>query len=104
REFFLRAAGIALPLHPAPTDRGDLIQEIVTRETSTPAWEPLAVPGPLAVVLLRTHPRYPGMVNHLGVCLGSVNFLHIMRARRAVIERLDSPLWRDRIEGFYRWT
>lgn len=41
------------------------------------------------------------MVNHVGVYIGNGKFLHTREKAGAVIESLDSPIWRHRIEGFY---
>jgi len=51
------------------------------------------------IVLLRVTSRYP---THLGVVLDYPKFIHAIEKRNVVIERLDSLLWRERIQGFYR--
>lgn len=39
--------------------------------------------------------------NHIGVYLGFNRFIHIATDRGCVIENLNSPVWRQRVEGFY---
>ena len=41
------------------------------------------------------------MVNHVGIYIGDGKFIHTREKAGAVIERLDAPAWRHRIEGFY---
>jgi cell wall-associated NlpC family hydrolase len=45
-----------------------------------------------------------GRPNHVGVCLGRDRFLHSAEGQLSGIERLSSPLWHARIEGYYRWS
>ena len=42
--------------------------------------------------------------SHLGAVVSDYDFVHIRRDTRVTVSRLDSPLWRARIRGFYRWT
>lgn len=39
--------------------------------------------------------------NHVGTYIGYGQFIHISSDRGCVIEKLDSPLWRKKVEGFY---
>jgi hypothetical protein len=41
---------------------------------------------------------------HGGIVLDSCRMLHIERGLDAVIERFYGMVWKDRIEGFYRFT
>lgn len=49
-------------------------------------------------VLLRTK----GWPMHVGLIVARGRMLHIEAGIASVIERLDSPIWRDRIVGVYR--
>ena len=51
-----------------------------------------------AIITFRVSSRY---VNHAGIYIGENKFLHTREKVGAVIERLDAPQWRHRIEGFY---
>jgi len=52
-----------------------------------------------AIVVMSLIPPYE---HHLGVVISRNEFIHIRQNTRVTISRLDSPLWRDRIRGFYR--
>lgn len=39
---------------------------------------------------------------HVGIALGNNKMLHVEEGCDAVIERLNSPLWKNRIEWIYR--
>lgn len=39
--------------------------------------------------------------NHVGVFIGNGKFIHIASDRGCAIERLNFPLWKQKIEGFY---
>lgn len=54
-------------------------------------------PGDVVVFLFDDQPR------HCGVFVGDNKFLHVIEGRRSCIERLESPYWFKRTEGFYRW-
>lgn len=45
-----------------------------------------------------------GRPRHVGVCLGGGRFVHVEEGERSRVERLTSPLWANRIEGYYRYT
>jgi cell wall-associated NlpC family hydrolase len=96
-----RRSGIDLPDYQiSAADCLRIAQEIET-ERLTGRWNkheyPL-VPIPAIVVM-----RYnkPGIWNHTGVYLGGGRFLHTREKIGVTIERVDSPIWQRRIEGFY---
>lgn len=39
--------------------------------------------------------------NHVGTYIGYGQFIHIASDRGCAIEKLDSPLWKQKVEGFY---
>ncbi len=55
-------------------------------------------PGDVIVLLMSGYPV------HVGIVIDSTRMLHIERGLDAVIERFDTALWRNRIEGFYRYV
>jgi cell wall-associated NlpC family hydrolase len=57
--------------------------------------DPPAVPAVVALKL-----NFPA-VNHAGVYVGEGKFLHTRDKTGVVIECLNAPQWRHRIEGFY---
>lgn len=58
---------------------------------------PPNIPVPCVVAFKISSP----MVNHVGVYLGDNYFIHTRELTGTVIERIDSPIWRHRIEGYY---
>ncbi len=63
------------------------------------AWRPVSEPEPGDGVLL----NIGGRPIHVGLALGGGLMLHTERRINTVIERLASPMWARRIEGFYRY-
>lgn len=55
----------------------------------------------LGVVLVL---RILGQPAHVGVSLGSGQFLHCMRGCNSVVENIDRSPWDARIMGHYRWN
>lgn len=53
--------------------------------------------GDLVVFAIAGHPC------HVGILLADPWFLHARDGRKSGIERLDSPAWANRIDGFFRW-
>ena len=62
------------------------------------AWQRIGTPEPGDVVLL----NIGGRPIHVGLAIGGGRMLHTERKIDTVIERLASPMWAKRIEGFYR--
>ena len=60
----------------------------------------LSKPEPYCIVAFRVEGP---LVGHVGVVLEDINkFIHIQTKKRCCIEKLDHPLWRSRIEGYYK--
>jgi cell wall-associated NlpC family hydrolase len=85
------------PELPTPDDMGER-HDLIAQQKSFLA-EELNGPEEGAVVLLRVIPKY---ITHCGVCLGDGRFIHILAQSRVTVERLNSPWWRDIIQGYYR--
>ena len=69
------------------------------KPADAPEWVRVERPQPLDVVVFRINGR-PG---HVGVCVGGGRFLHVEEGDTSCTERLSSPTWQPRIEGFYRY-
>lgn len=82
----LAAHGIPMPDVAEPAQAGD--------------WQRVTHPQALDVVVFNRG----GQPAHVGVCTGPGMFVHADRGHTSRIERLDSPLHANRIEGFYRYT
>jgi len=55
-------------------------------------------PGCIVAFIMRAP-----FVTHMGIVLDSMRFIHIMHKRSVAIERLDNPVWKKRIAGFYEY-
>jgi len=99
-EAYFRLTGNRLPdFRIDAMDADRIAGEILNQETS-PAWELFDKPGIGRVVVIKNHPRFK---NHTGLCISDTRFIHTMGKMNAVIDRLNSPAWRNRIYGYYRW-
>lgn len=90
--------GIFLPDHissAVPEEQGNGIKEDAEKY-----YRPVIDPEPLDIVLFQILPRY---VTHCGVCVGNGRFVHIMSKISVAREELDSPMWKNKIRGFYRF-
>jgi cell wall-associated NlpC family hydrolase len=90
----------ALPLYgigeyASAEDRG-AVAGVVSRHLSE--YHEATEPDPFDIVLFRVG----GELCHVGVLVDPGHFLHIRRSTDSVVERLSSPLWRDRVAGFVR--
>ncbi len=72
----------------------------VARPADAAAWVRVERPQPNDAVVF----NILGRPAHVGVCLGRDRFLHCEEGRASGVERLSSPLWGARIEGYYRWV
>ncbi len=63
-------------------------------------WQSIEKPLPYDVILLRTG----SMVYHCGVVIGRRKMLHVMEGINSSVEEFTSLMWKDKIEGFYRYV
>lgn len=94
--------GIGIPsyadLYDAPLDRRQ-IAALVALECE--GWQQVFdTPRPLDVITLRVM----GQPWHVGVVVRPVVMLHILESIEACLERYDGMVWRDRVEGFFRYA
>lgn len=59
---------------------------------------------PCLVVMKGIDPALPRACSHLGVFVGNGFFIHTMIKRNLLRERIDHPLFKNKIEGFYRYV
>ncbi len=64
-------------------------------------WNKVGGPETGCIVVIKNHPR---IVNHAGTCIDDERFIHTMKKTGSVIERLDHPLWKNRIVGYYSYA
>lgn len=62
-------------------------------------WQPVASPQEGDVVVF----NLAGIPIHVGVMIDPGRFLHVVRGTNACIEKISSPVWANRIAGFYRY-
>ena len=67
-------------------------------------WERLDNREEGCVVAMAIHPRYPDMINHVGVMIGTSSFLHTQKVTGAIISPLNSIAYSQRIRGYYKWV
>lgn len=78
---------------------GAEIQTLIDRESRV--WQRIADQADIRlgdVVIF----RILGQRMHCGIALDTEQFLHVLQGCEAVVERLTSPVWRNRISGIYR--
>lgn len=63
-------------------------------------WEPISSPKPPCILTLRLDTN-PSFVNHVGFVFKENYFIHTTKNSGVTVNRLDSPLWKRKIEGFY---
>jgi len=93
-----KRVGINYPEHFTPTDtsgQNDAIQDIRDEH-----FIKLDKPEPFCIVTFKINPPF---VDHCGVVVENcTQFIHTMRSRSVVLQRLDNRILAPRIEGFYR--
>lgn len=91
-----KRAGIFLP--DINTPKSTLMRGATFLTTKDRIFEPLKKPEPFCLVAFEIGPK----LWHAGVVLENCrHFIHIMRKRMVVIERLDNVQWKRRFKGYY---
>ena len=91
--------GISIPEYFASALNDQAVSEQVEK-VRTVEWKSVDrknLPVP-CVVLLRFN---SSLCNHVGAYIGNGRFIHCRNPIGVNIDRIDSPAWRHRIEGFY---
>ena len=91
-----RRAGIELPAVNYDCLTPEIIQEHMVQHK--PAWRQIDSPVIPCALAIRNRPPF---VNHTGVYIGEGRFLHALKKVGVHQSIMDSPQWRNRIEGFY---
>lgn len=63
-------------------------------------WEKVETPAEGTLVIL----RLVGRPWHCALMLDSLHMIHALEGVGTVVERIDTMLWRNRIEGMYRYA
>jgi len=109
-----RRGGIYLPnqekfaeLHSPYPDcsiRGDERISLVDKcvDSASRMWfKKLENPEPYSIVVFTKGPHFAG---HIGIVIDKNRFIHTYPKRNCCIEYLDNLLWKNKIEGFYRYV
>lgn len=78
------------------TLKDDHLAEMIAREQEH--WQKVDVPCEGDLVLFHVMGQY-----HVGTVTAPGEFLHIREGQLSTIEKLESPLWKKRFRGFYRY-
>lgn len=73
------------------------LAELIAREKES--WQKVDIPREGDMVLMRVLGR-----SHVGMVTEPGKFLHVREHQTSTIETLSSPVWRNRIKGFYRYS
>lgn len=95
--------GIELPSYSGiyTADTVEKLREIAEiMEMESVKWPRVDIPQDFDVVRLRFSGR---LAFHVGVVVGK-DFLHITQGIQSTVERLNSPVWKQKITGFYRYA
>lgn len=80
------------------------IHAIYNGERARWAWKRVEDPEPGDIAVMNLDPRFPEMVQHVGVYVGNGRILHTMSKRASHLIRIDDPTWSLKIVGYYRWA
>lgn len=100
RIFYDEQLGIKLPSYADLYDGSYDPKAVATINYFKDSWSKVSTPqlGDLCLFNILGEPI------HVGVYIGGDKFLHSRDGKDSVIERLNSPQWFRRLEGFYRYT
>lgn len=100
---YARQLGIQLPEYGA-VDAADLlgVARSMDAEPAFGRWVRIAAPQPFAVVSMFGRAGQARRVVHVGVMVDERMMIHAQKKSHCAIERIDSPLIRSRIDGFWR--
>lgn len=100
-----RRAGQNLPMYAEWTRTIVERDETIRKFRDAGDFIKLGKPEFLTLVGLKLSSRNPRLVTHIGVVVSKNHFIQIRKNPIGVsIERLDSPCWINKMEGFYRYV
>ena len=97
-KILMERQGINLPEFAYSTDEPSLLDLLIRGECKQLLIK-LEKPELGAIVVISIIEPYE---HHLGVVVSRNEFLHVRKNTRVTLSRLDSPLWKGKIRGFYR--
>lgn len=95
-----RRHSIELPEYFAPALDDEAVNTQIEAAKTLPIWGKVDCLNPpfLAVMAIKFNSH---LCNHTGVYIGNGLFIHTRERIGVNIDRINSPAWRHRIEGFY---
>ncbi len=94
-----RRLGFSLPEFHSSDESSIIHETIVTGKRQFDQFEN-PIPYSLVPFIIR-----PPFVTHIGVVLENKDsFIHILRKKCVVTERLSDPFWNKRAQGYYQWN
>jgi Cell wall-associated hydrolases (invasion-associated proteins) len=96
-----RRMGIELPEYYSPAFDSERISGTIDEAKSMPTWELIdkgELTAPALVIIKLNSP----LCNHVGVYIGNGLFIHCRNPIGVNIDRINSPAWRHRIDGFVK--
>lgn len=95
-----KRAGIELPQVYTPAEMAAMNERF--NNVRTDKFTKIDEPQPYCIVAFKMSPPIEW---HAGIVLPNCNsFIHIMRKRSVVIERLDSIIWKQKLDGYYLYN
>ena len=76
---------------------------IIVREIKTGKWQKIDQPEKGCAVVMALDTFRPNQVQHLGVCIDNIRFIHILEKHGCLISRTDDRFFKNKIRGYYRW-
>lgn len=94
--------GVTLPDYRISAFASEQIGRTIDRDKAQ--WRSVDAPEPGDVILMSLDAALPGVLTHCAVFIGGDRAVHALDRVGVHVFRIDGPLWRNKIEGFYRWT
>lgn len=93
--------GIELPSWSAEYDDSDNVSHSILGDNQLRQWTKVNKPDIYDVAILSICGNF-----HTGVCIGTkpLRMIHILKDQNVCIEKLNSPMWIKRLEGWYRYA
>lgn len=101
RLVYAEELGVALPSYrdaPDPAERAELAGLIQADREAGP-WQRVEDIRPFDGLLFRVGAH----AVHMAVAVNDTRMLHVSHGGRAVVQRIEDPMWRSRLVGIYRW-
>jgi len=95
-----RRNGIKLPEYYAPAFDDAGVSAQIEEARTLPIWQKAEGSNPPLLAVMAIKFNSP-LCNHTGVYIGNGFFIHTRERIGVNIDRINSPAWRRRIEGFY---